>query len=104
MIFNPIASGDGGSKKFEFTYNPTQGGVSDELNGNPISVGEVVQLEAGSENYLYASAEGMRLITDSGFNVPLGLNTNYPQTRAPAPAQWVSFVMPNENCEYRFGK
>lgn len=101
MIFNPIVSGGGGSKRYKFTYD-YEGGNSDPptLDGEPIDVGDTFDLEAGSMHVLYTNVEGGILVTESGKIVPYRITPSAP-ARAISPSSYVSFVMPNENCRYR---
>ena len=100
MIFNPIVSGGGGSKRYKFTYD-FRGGNSNPptLDGEPIDVGDTFDLEAGSMHVLYTNVEGSAFETESGKHVPYEL-TRYAPARAVASSFYVSFVMPNENCRY----
>lgn len=102
MVVNPIVSGGGGSKRYKFTYNSDMTMGDETLNGASVSKGQVVELEAGSENVLYTPNEGAELIADSGFEIPWKPISEPPLTRAvPGIAVYVSFVMPNENCIWR---
>lgn len=101
---NPVisSSSGGGGKRYKFTYNPNATMGDETLNSASVSKGQVVELEAGSENVLYTSDENTELIADSGFEIPWKSSLEPPLTRAvPNPSIYVSFVMPNENCIWR---
>lgn len=90
----------GGSNKYKFTYNYSISSGSETLNGNPISFGDSVYLEAGSINILYARREAARIITEDGQRIPFSASSNNPSTKAPPPLQYIQFVMPSQNCSY----
>lgn len=90
----------GGSNKYKFTYNYSSSSGRETLNGNPISFGDSVYLEAGSINILYAQREAARLITEDGQIIPFASSSQNPSTRAPAPNEYNTFIMPSQNCSY----
>lgn len=91
----------GGNNKYEFIYDYDTPNGMETLNGNPISIGDQVALEAGSLNVLYAPAEAGSIITEDGQYIPTRIS-NSPITRAPSMAQYIQFVMPSQNCSYVF--
>lgn len=99
MIFNSIVSGGGGSETAKFTYNPDQDSGGCMLNDEPISIGDVVELQVGSINDLFSVGE-QSIVTQSGFYVPY--SSFGPTTRAQAPQHHYWFVMPNEDVEFRY--
>lgn len=90
----------GGSNKYKFTHNYYSPSGSETLNGNPISFGDSVYLEAGSINILYAQVEAARIITEDGQRIPFSSSNQNPSTRAPAPSEYITFIMPSQNCSY----
>lgn len=90
----------GGSNKYKFTYNYSSSSGSETLNGNPISFGDSVYLEAGSINILYAPQEAGSIYSEDGQTIPFTPSLNNPSTKVPPPLYYMQFIMPSQNCSY----
>lgn len=84
---------------YSFTYNANDG----ELNGEPITMGQTVQLSAGSWNVLYTSSETHYLEMENGQALPYSRSSPEPSSlragrnvvivlRFVMPAQSVTFT------------
>lgn len=99
MIGRSNAVGGGGNKyKFTFKYFTVTG--NETLNGDPISPGDAVFLEAGSFNVLYAPQEAASLYSEDGQAIPFSPSYNNPSTKVSPTLYYIQFVMPSQNCYF----
>lgn len=84
---------------YNFTYNANDG----ELNGEPITTGQTVQLSAGSYNVLYTYSETCYLEMEDGPSVPYNTQNPEPSSlRAGGnAAKSLFFVMPAQSVTFR---
>ena len=93
-----------GENKYGFTYNYQAiiGSETPTLNGQTISVGETVKIAGGTINVLYSPAEGMRIATENGTEIPR-VTIEQPQTtRASSLFYYLQFVMPSQNVSVEY--
>ena len=96
MIGRTNACSSGGG--YSFTYNANDG----ELNGEPITTGQTVQLSAGSYNVLYTYSETCYLEMVDGPSVPYNTSNPEPSSlRAGGNvAKFLHFVMPAQSVTF----
>ena len=90
----------GGSNKYKFTFKYSTVFGHETLNGDPISPGDAVFLEAASFNVLEAALEAASLYSEDGQRIPFFESMSNPNTKPPL--YYIQFVMPSQNCYYDF--